>query len=165
MTQGRNEGRGPEGRTSFLAGHLSLLGDPRCAVEPLRRPWLPTPREGQQVGGHEEVRNQKSHWQGQGEVGAGNRDSGVLGAHPDPLITWGLPMSPASVSTVVRGRQSSVARPKLGRLTSAPRPGCCSLLGPVASKVLLSLVIMDRWGRAEARLQSHGIGGSGARNP
>lgn len=98
-------------------------------------------------------------------MGAGNWDSGVLGAHPDPLITWGLRVSPASVSTVVQGGQSSVARPKLGRLTSAPRPGHSSLLGPAASKVLLSPVMMDRWGGAEARLQSRGAGGSGARNP
>ena len=98
-------------------------------------------------------------------MGAGNRDSGVLGAHPDPLITWGLPVSPASVSTVVRGGQSSVARLQLGRLTSAPRPGRCSPLGPAASKVLLSPVITDRWGGAEARLQSRGTGGSGAQDP
>lgn len=79
MTQGRNEGRGPEGRTSFLAGHLSLLGDPQCAVEPLRKPWLPTPREGQQVGGHGEVRNQKSHWQDNGRWGLGTRTLGSWG--------------------------------------------------------------------------------------
>lgn len=60
------------GRTSFLAGHLSLLQDPRSAVDPPRRPWLPTPREGQQEGGCWEVRNQKSHWRGEGRWGLGS---------------------------------------------------------------------------------------------